>query len=144
VGRYVGLPELIMILPLLLFVLPAILYLLTLRRAITVCAPENQKFSPALVWLLLLPVFNLIWHFFVVLGVSRSTRSEFLTRRVIDPPRSTLAFGLAMCTLSILALVPGLSALAGLGAFAAWVVYWVKVARDAREIAISPEVQIES
>jgi hypothetical protein len=133
-----------MLLPLLLIVLPAVLYLLTLRRAITICAPENQRFSPALVWLLLLPAFNLLWHFFVVLGVSRSTRGEFLRRRAVEPPRSTLLFGLAMCTLSVLAFVPGVGGLAGLGAFAAWIVYWIKVAHDTREITTSPEVQLEA
>ena len=59
-----GAPELIL-LWLLLLLLPQIFYIRTLQRALQRCSPESQTMRPALVWLILIPGFNLFWHFIV-------------------------------------------------------------------------------
>ena len=139
-SEYFGAPELVLILGMSLFLVPLVLYLLTLRNALSACAPESRKMSPGRVWLLLIPLFNLIWHFVVVVRVAHSIRSEFVKRGVSDPPRSAQSIGLAMCTLCILDLVSGLREIAGPGAFLCWIVYWVMVARESRGLGTNREV----
>jgi hypothetical protein len=134
-GRYIGLPELLLVFPLVILLGPLVFYLLALRKALSVCSQENRTLSPGLVWLLLVPLFNFLWHFYVVLNVSRSIRNEFLKRRVTSPPRSIPLLGLAMCLLSVLAFAPVVGTVAGIGAFICWIVYWAKVAQDTRVIS---------
>lgn len=38
----------------------AIFYLLTLMRALQKCSPQSRTMQPGMVWLLLIPLFNLI------------------------------------------------------------------------------------
>ena len=58
----------------------AVLYMLTLSRALKKCKPENQLMPPANIWLLFIPLFNLVWIFFVVIKVSESIKLEFESR----------------------------------------------------------------
>ena len=39
--------------------------------------PEHRKIAPGLIWLLVIPVFNLVWSFFVLLQVPDSLKSYF-------------------------------------------------------------------
>ncbi len=55
-----------------IFIVPAILYLLTLHRAIGKCMPENQAMAPGLVWLVFVPLVNIVWHYFIVINVAKS------------------------------------------------------------------------
>lgn len=114
--RLIALPELLLILPVALFLVPAIFYLLTLQRALSICTPENRTLSPARVWLLLLPLFNIIWHFVVVVNVSRTFRNEFRQRGLGNAPHLTVSLGLATCILSVLAFVRSGADVAALGA----------------------------
>jgi hypothetical protein len=52
----------------------------SMQRALTACAAHNREMNPGLVWLLLVPLFNLGWWFRAVIAVGRSFRSEFEER----------------------------------------------------------------
>ena len=39
--------------------------------------PEHRKIAPGLIWLLIIPFFNVIWNFFVFLQVPDSLKSYF-------------------------------------------------------------------
>ena len=57
-----------------------VLLLATLRQALDRCARRNQTMHPGLVWLNLVPLFNVFWCFPTILGVGRSLRNEFADR----------------------------------------------------------------
>src|SRR5665213_4325068 len=63
-----------------LFVPAGIFYILTLRNALWKCAAESRTMSPGRLWLLLIPFFNLGWHFVVILNMAKSLRNESLRR----------------------------------------------------------------
>ncbi len=58
----------------------AIFFLLTLHRALARCAPENRAMQPGLVWLNLIPCFNIVWQFVTVIKVADSLKNEFESR----------------------------------------------------------------
>jgi hypothetical protein len=91
--------------------------------------------SPGKVWLLLVPLFNLVWQFLVVTNLAKSLRNEF-TRRSLPSPESTPApgrvVGLAMCILSLVSLVPLIAPVASIAGFVCWIVYWMKIANYSR------------
>lgn len=127
--RTIGLPELLIILVVgLLCLAPTIFYLLSLQRVLERCSPALRTMSPGKVWLLLIPVFNLVWNFIIVIHISDSVAREFASRHTdgseAAPGKSV---GLAMCILSVASIIPIVGVLTGVAGFVCWIVYWVKV-----------------
>ncbi|MEO7142533.1 MAG: hypothetical protein ABI165_03430 [Bryobacteraceae bacterium] len=49
----------------------AIFYLAGLQGAVARCSPESRTMRPGMLWLMLIPVFNLVWQFVVVTNMSK-------------------------------------------------------------------------
>ncbi len=70
-----------LVLPLLILILVlVVLYLLTLQRALARCSAEVRALSPQLVWLMFIPLANVVWNFVLVVALSRSLGREFRRR----------------------------------------------------------------
>ena len=120
--------------------IPFIFYLLTLQKALNRCAPENRAMAPGLVWLMLIPFVNLVWHFFVVINMAKSLGAEFQKRGIAEEPEPGKMLGLIMCILAVCGIIPLLGILCSLGSFVCWIIYWVKIAGFSGRLAesISP------
>jgi hypothetical protein len=119
------------------FLIPGIFYALTLQRLLERCAPASRAMSPGLVWLLLIPLFNLVWHFVVVTNVARSLRGEFVARGIPLPEAEPgKSLGIAMCALAASSWIPLLGFVTGLAGFVCWIVYWVKMADFSRQLSM--------
>lgn len=118
-----------------LLLLPAIFYLLTLMKCLQRCAPANRALSPGLVWLLLIPLFNLIWNFFVVINIAKSLGAEFRQRGIAAEPDPGKGVGLAMAILACCGLIPVAGLFAELAGFVLWIIYWVAVAGFSNKLA---------
>ena len=94
--------EIAIILIVALFLLPYIFFILTLRKAVNRCQVQNREISPGSIWLLLIPVFHLIWQFYVVSKISKSLASELKSKGIETPPNPTQRVGFAMCILTAL------------------------------------------
>jgi hypothetical protein len=126
-----GGPELIVIflVAMVLLILPGILYLVTLQRALDRCAVESRTLSPGLVWLMLIPLFSLVWHFIVVNGISKSLHNEFARRNTPNvEPEPGKGIGLATCILSATSIIPVIGLFSGLAGLVCWIIYWVRIA----------------
>jgi hypothetical protein len=135
------------------------LYLLTLQRALNRCSPTNRTMSPGLVWLQLIPLFGLYWHFRNVLAIGESFENESRSRGVAaHRPHQSLGIAMGICLIvgygitwsaAVVDQVPngmpgymfdlaqfrGLAALLPLAGFLCAALYWMRVARTSREIA---------
>jgi hypothetical protein len=125
-----------------------IFYLLTLQKALSRCSPRNRLMEPGLVWLFLIPCFNIIWQFFIAVRVPGSLQNEFRDRNRDDG--SDYGRGIAMTQAVIgiinIPLSQGSNVLARQGAaevglglslislvlslisFILFIVFWVKIA----------------
>lgn len=126
----IGLPELVVVVALAAVIVVAVLYITSLRKALDACSPQVRTLSPGLVWLLLIPLFNLIWHFVVVLAISKSLHGEFAARNMEEDPAPGRNVGLALCILSLISGIPhGYFRMPfALAALVCWIIYWVKIA----------------
>ncbi len=115
--------------------IPAIFYNLTLQKALNRCAPENRAMAPGLVWLLFIPLFNLVWHFFVVINMAKSLAAEFQKRGIAEEPQPGKTLGLVMCILACCGIIPFLGILCSLAALVCWIIYWIKIAGYSGKIA---------
>jgi len=105
-----------------------IFFLLTEHRALGSCAPENRKMEPGMVWLQLVPVFNVVWQFLVVLAIAESFQREFEKRGLAVEPHPSKGIGLAVCILNCTTLIPVVNWLTSIPAVICWIIYWVKIA----------------
>lgn len=99
--------------------------------------PECRTLSPGMVWLLFIPLFNVIWHFIVVTNISSSLRNEFNRRNFpgieTEPGKG---IGLAMCILAACGIIPILGILCAIAGFVCWIVYWVKIHEYSQRLLI--------
>lgn len=127
------------------FLLPAIFYVLTLQRTLYKCAPISRTLEPGMVWLYLVPLVNLVFHFFIVLGMAKTLRNEFNRRGLVVPEEMPgQSIGLAMCICACCAIIPLLGLLAALAHLVLWIVYWVKISEFSRMLempTLSQQIQ---
>ncbi|MGB8259738.1 MAG: hypothetical protein WCE75_05290, partial [Terracidiphilus sp.] len=118
-----------------IFILPlAIFYILALQKALNQCSPLARTLKPEMCWLLLIPLVNLIWNFFIVLGVANSLGIEFARRGTPVPgAKPGRGLGLAMCIFG--ALIPIVGILAALPYLILWIIYWAKIAEFSRMLS---------
>jgi hypothetical protein len=88
--------------------------------------PEHRKMEPGMVWLLIIPCFNVVWNFFVFLKLSDSFKSYFDSQGVMDVGDCNRGLALAYCITAVLCLVPCLNYLAGPVALVLLIVVLVK------------------
>jgi len=105
-----------------------------MQKALTLVGERHQKMAPGLVWLLLIPVFHLVWQFFVVTNVSDSIKS-WAAENGQNVGDAGYSIGLAACICScccLLGVIPCLGAFitmfAGPGALICYIIWWVKIA----------------
>lgn len=119
------------------FLIPAIFYLAALQGALNKCAPTSRTMEPGTVWLLLIPLVNLVWNFFVVMSIAQSLANEYARRGIPSPePMPGQPIGIAMCVCACCGFIPILGILAGLANLALWIVYWVKIAEYSRNLDV--------
>jgi hypothetical protein len=114
-----------------------ILYLLTLQKALKKCAPTSRTMEPGRVWLTVIPLFGLVWHFIVVMNVAKSLGNEFARLGIPCPePAPGQPIGLASCVCNCCIFIPLLGGIAGIAGLVLWAVYWVKIAKYSRALDV--------
>jgi hypothetical protein len=105
----------------------AIFYILTMQKALDLAGERHQKMKPGMVWLMLIPLFNLVWHFFVVKNVSDSIKSWAAENgKSVEDAGYTI--GLIACIAQCCGLIPLVNVLAGPVALVCLIIWWVKIA----------------
>ena len=120
--------------------IPGIFFILTLQKALNRCSPESRTTSPGSVWLLLIPLFNIVWQFILVSRISESLHNEFVKRNIEEEPTPGKAIGIAFCILNICGIIPIVGIIASACGLVCWIVYWVKIAGYSNKIAQSVEM----
>jgi hypothetical protein len=120
-----------------LMIVPAVFYLLTLQKALARCGEQTRTTSPESVWLMLIPIFNLVYGFILVSNIARSLGNEFTRRGIANAQREPgKSLGIAMCALNIASIIPILGLPLALASLVCWIVYWVKIADFSNMIAV--------
>lgn len=115
------------------FVLVGVFFLLTLSRALRKCSLPSRTMEPGMVWLMLVPLVNLVWQFFVVLALSNSLGNEFRARGIVNvEPEPGKAIGIGMCVCGACSIIPLLNLLALPAHFVLLIIYWAKIAAYSR------------
>ena len=112
-----------------IMLVPLVFYCLTLQKTLNRCSPECRAMNPGMVWLLFIPLFNIVWQFIVVLNMAKSLAAEFRKRGIAEDPNPGQTLGLVMCIGNLICGPVGLIC---------WIIYWVKIAGYSSRIAAPP------
>ena len=88
---------------------------------------EHRRMPPGQVWLLLIPLFNLVWNFFVFQRIPESYQSLFYSRGRTDVGDAGKGIGLWYSIAAACAIVPCLNYIAGPAALVLLIIYLVKI-----------------
>jgi hypothetical protein len=111
-------------------------FLLTLHKALARCQPHNRTMEPGMVWLNMIPLFDLVWQFITVNRIGDSLYNEFRDRGWHRGEDYGRGLGLAACILyTIGSLCTALMAIAGL---ICGILYWTKIAGYSKQLASRP------
>jgi len=123
-----GFEWILILIALSLFLLPVVFYLITLQNTLKQVSSENRKMQPGQVWLMLIPLFGLVWQFIVINRIADSLKSEFAKRNIsIVEDRPGYTIGLTYCILFCCGWIPVLGAFASIAGLVCWIIYWVKI-----------------
>jgi hypothetical protein len=89
--------------------------------------PQHRKIEPGMIWLLMIPLFNLVWNFFVFPRVAESYQSAFAERGDPTKGASERSIGLAYAICAACAIIPCLGVFAGLAALVLGILFLVKI-----------------
>ena len=113
----------IVLVPILL--IPGIFFLLTLQNTLKAISPENRMMPPSNVWLMFIPLFNIVWQFIMVDKIAQSITAECARLNIrTNDAKPTYNIGLAWNICNIITFIPFIGGLASLVTF---ILYWVKV-----------------
>jgi Ca2+/Na+ antiporter len=111
-----------------------IFFIGTLYKALKNCAKANRVLPPGTAWLLLVPFFNLVWCFVMVIVVAMSLRNELNARRTGAPSLPGIGIGLAACILNAVCVIPSVPVIVGIASIVCWIVYWIVIAGHSRDL----------
>ena len=97
---------------------------------------QYRKMEPALVWLLLIPCFHLLWNFFVYLRIPASYQAYFAATGKGDGSDFGRGIGLAYAICAVCCFIPLINYLAGPAALILLIVFLVKAAGYKKQIAV--------
>jgi hypothetical protein len=60
----------------------AIYAYISMYRALSAVSPENRDMEPGMIFLMLIPLFGIVWYFFVVLRIASSMEKEYADRDI--------------------------------------------------------------
>ena len=111
-----------------LFLVPAIFFLLTLQNTLKAISPESRKMPPSNVWLMCIPLFNIVFQFIMVDKIAQSISAECIRLNIpVKENKPTYSLGLGWNICYLLILIPGIKGLAAIAVLVIWILYWIKV-----------------
>ena len=110
-----------------ILIVPTVFYLLCMQKALTLAGRENREMEPGMVWLMFIPLFGLVWQFFIVKHVSGAVK-KWAAAHNKDVADGGWAIGLTACILCCCGIIPALGLLASIGGLVCLIIWWVKVA----------------
>ena len=98
-----------------------------LHSALARVPPEHRTMEPGLVWLLLIPLFGIVWNFFVFLRIPESYKNYFTAQGRTDVGDCARGVGLWYAICGALLFVPCLNYLAVPAALVLLIIFLVKI-----------------
>lgn len=107
-----------------------VFYLKNLQDLLNEVSPGNRQVPPSNVWLMFIPLFNIVYRFILYPKISDSLLIEFEDRGAPKDGDYLKGLGLTLGIIGVVNIIPisALKSITSLGILVIWIVYWVKTA----------------
>ncbi len=111
-------------------IIVAIFYLLNLQNLLKEIKDENRDVNPGNVWLMLIPLFSIVYAFILYPKISSSVKKEFESRGDTSKGDGGKNIGLALAVTGAVSIlpIPVIGTLVGLANLVLFIIWWVKTA----------------
>lgn len=116
----------------------AVLYLMNLQNLLKEISPKNRLVEPGNVWLMFIPLFNIIYPFILYPKIADSTKAEYAERGLGEKGDFSRGIGITMPILGLCGWIPVLGVLAGLANLVLFIIFWAKTAGYKNELKSNP------
>ncbi|MFN8713863.1 MAG: hypothetical protein ACK5Z2_13535 [Bacteroidota bacterium] len=128
-GAEAGIFIVVLLLSIAIALIPFILFCIMVSKLMKLVAPHNRRMSPGGAWLMLIPLFSLVWQFIMIGHIADSVAAEYRRRGLALPEdRPAYKIGLWACILGFSGIIPILGFLGAIASLVLRIVYWVKLA----------------
>ncbi len=140
-GEALAMMMMITLIALAIAIVIAVFYLKNLQDLLKECDPANQQMPPVNVWLMFIPLFNIVYAFIMYPKISETLRREFEARNAPQGGDYLKNLGMTMAILNVVGLVPvqALKGLIGLGSLVIFIIYWAKAAEMKNKLRSLPK-----
>lgn len=114
---------LLIIIPFVTFVF----YIRAISKTIKAIDPEYRTQAPGMAWLLLIPVFNVIWFFFLLKAIKTGFLRMHENKRISQPIDTGYTYGIAMGCCWAAIFIPKLIFIALIPMFVFSILHWTKL-----------------
>jgi hypothetical protein len=121
-----------------------LLFVLALQKTLEKCSPTSKAMDGGMLWLLLIPLVNMVVNFMVVTNMAKSLANEFRARGIQSPepePGKSVGMAFSICGAGLIVLAfiaPGLETIAGLVYCVLFGFYWKKMNDFSRMLDSAP------
>jgi hypothetical protein len=107
-------------------------YIYAIKKTLAAIDPSCRTQRPVMAWLLLIPIFNVIWFFFLLQAIRQGLDTMFQKNLIVKPIDSGYHYGIAMGCCWVASFIPGIFFIAVLPMFVFSILHWTKLsnARD--------------
>jgi hypothetical protein len=107
-------------------------YIYAIKKTLAAIAPSCRTQKPGMAWLLLIPIFNVIWFFFLLQAIRQGFDAMLQKNLIPNTIDSGYHYGIAMGCCWVASFIPGLFFIAILPMFVFSILHWTKLtnARD--------------
>ena len=109
------------------FILP-IFHLINLQDLLKQVSNKNRLVPAVNVWLMLIPLFNLVYPFILYPKICDSVKLEYEDRGIIENGDFSRGIALALPILTLCSFLPFIGVLAGIANLVLFILFWVKTA----------------
>ncbi len=109
-------------------ILILVFYLLNMQNLLKQIKTENRLVEPGNVWLMFIPLFNLIYPFILYPRICDSVKKEFEDRGMEESGDYGRSIGITLPILGLCGFIPFLGVLASIASIVLFIIFWVKLA----------------
>lgn len=139
----IGIWQMIIVLALLVGLVVAIFYLLNLQQVLKEVHSSRRLVPDSNVWLMLIPLFNIVYGFILYPKICDSVKAEYEARGAHKPGDYGRSIGVTMPSLTVARIVIGFvipifSSLIGIANLVLMISFWVKMSGYKKELQTLP------
>lgn len=106
-----------------------VFYIQAMSKALASIDPPLRTYGPAMAWLLLIPIFNVIWFFFLLRAIEDGFEKMAQQQRLSQPVDTGYKLGIAMGCCWAACFVPKIMFIAVIPMFVFSILHWNKLAK---------------